>query len=181
MGYKPGMADPLAPTPTLRQGSHGSQVSQVQNELRDLGYRDKDSRPLAVTGKFDSSTKQAVEAFQTASGLKADGVIGPATRHRLDEAHQANQSTKAAAPDNAPSEAKSRTFVPEAKASRRPHRRTVSWTKIHTSGTLSAENRRSGRPPCRVRVPLRHRKRPEQPAYMPVCRSTHSQPETVCP
>ncbi|MBA5726974.1 glycoside hydrolase family 19 protein, partial [Bombella mellum] len=40
MGYKPGMADPLAPTPTLRQGSHGSQVSQVQNELRDLGYRD---------------------------------------------------------------------------------------------------------------------------------------------
>ncbi|MPW00399.1 peptidoglycan-binding protein [Bombella apis] len=114
MGYKPGMVDPLAPTPTLRQGSHGSQVSQVQNELRDLGYMDKNSRPLAVTGKFDSSTKQAVETFQTASGLKADGVIGPATRHRLDEAHQ---STKATAPDNAPSEAKSRTFVPEAKAS----------------------------------------------------------------
>ena len=117
MGYKPGMADPLAPTPTLRQGSHGSQVSQVQNELRDLGYMDKNSRPLAVTGKFDSSTKQAVETFQTASGLKADGIMGPATRHRLDEAHQANQSTKAAAPDNAPAEAKSRTFVPEAKAS----------------------------------------------------------------
>ena len=117
MGYKPGMVDPLAPTPTLRQGSHGSQVSQVQNELRDLGYRDKDSRPLAVTGKFDSSTKQAVETFQTASGLKADGVIGPATRHRLDEAHRVAQNTKAAAPDNAPAEAKNRAFVPEAKAS----------------------------------------------------------------
>ncbi|MBA5726957.1 peptidoglycan-binding protein [Bombella mellum] len=116
MGYKPGMADPLAPTPTLRQGSHGSQVSQVQNELRDLGYMDKDSRPLTTDGKFGPSTKQAVETFQTASGLKADGVIGPTTRHRLDEAHQANQSTKAAAPDNTPAEAKSHTFVPEAKA-----------------------------------------------------------------
>ncbi|WP_077395464.1 peptidoglycan-binding protein [Bombella intestini] len=117
MGYKPGMADPLAPTPTLRQGSHGSQVSQVQNELRDLGYMDKNSRPLAVTGKFDSSTKQAVETFQTASGLKADGIIGPATRHRLDEAHQTSQSTKAATPDNAPAEAKNRACAPEAKTS----------------------------------------------------------------
>ncbi len=117
MGYKPGMADPLAPTPTLRQGSHGSQVSQVQNELRDLGYTNKDSRLLTADGKFGPSTKEAVEAFQADSGLKADGVIGLATRHRLDEAHQAIQSTNATTPDNAPTEAKNHTFVPEAKAS----------------------------------------------------------------
>ena len=117
MGYKPGMADPLAPTPTLRQGSHGSQVSQVQNELRDLGYTNKDSRLLTADGKFGPSTKQAVEAFQANNGLKADGVIGLATRHRLDEAHRVAQNTKATTPDNAPTEAKNRTFVPEAKAS----------------------------------------------------------------
>ena len=117
MGYKPGMADPLAPTPTLRQGSHGSQVSQVQNELRDLGYTNKDSRLLTTDGKFGPSTKQAVEAFQANNGLKADGVIGLATRHRLDEAHRVAQNTKATTPDNAPTEAKNRTFVPEAKAS----------------------------------------------------------------
>ena len=117
MGYKPGMADPLAPTPTLRQGSHGSQVSQVQNELRDLGYTNKDSRLLTADGKFGPSTKEAVEAFQADNGLKADGVIGLATRQRLDEAHRVAQNTKATTPDNAPTEAKNRTFVPEAKAS----------------------------------------------------------------
>jgi peptidoglycan hydrolase-like protein with peptidoglycan-binding domain len=54
--------------PILRRGSTGSEVRTLQ-ELLDV----------TVDGDFGWQTKAAVEAFQKAHGLTADGVVGPKT------------------------------------------------------------------------------------------------------
>lgn len=58
---------PRAPvTQTLRVGSHGDGVKQMQRKLG-----------IAADGVFGSGTAKAVKAWQEANGLKPDGVIGP--------------------------------------------------------------------------------------------------------
>jgi len=60
---------------TLRPGTKGSQsVATLQAALTSLGY------PAGTPdGSYGPSTVEAVSAFQTANGLPADGVAGPAT------------------------------------------------------------------------------------------------------
>jgi hypothetical protein len=65
---------------TLRRGSKGAEVTQVQEALVALGYS------TSVDGKFGPSTAQAVKSFQASSGLTADGVVGPATLAALSSA-----------------------------------------------------------------------------------------------
>jgi peptidoglycan hydrolase-like protein with peptidoglycan-binding domain len=57
----------------LRFGDSGSEVTRLQNLLTDAGY------PVPATGYFGSQTESAVISFQSASGLVADGLAGPAT------------------------------------------------------------------------------------------------------
>jgi hypothetical protein len=57
---------------TLRIGSTGSAVKAVQRRLR-----------VPVTGYFGSKTAAAVKRFQRSRGLKADGIVGPATAKAL--------------------------------------------------------------------------------------------------
>ena len=54
--------------PTIRQGSSGSAVTELQNFLQ-----------ITADGKFGSQTKSAVEAFQLENDLTVDGVVGPNT------------------------------------------------------------------------------------------------------
>ena len=65
---------------TLRRGSKGAEVTQLQQALVALGYS------TTVDGKFGPSTAQAVKSFQASSGLPADGVVGPATLSALSTA-----------------------------------------------------------------------------------------------
>lgn len=66
------------PTPaTVRQGDSGEGVRAVQQALAGLGY------DVGVDGNFGAQTAAAVVAFQTASGLEPDGVVGPATHVAL--------------------------------------------------------------------------------------------------
>lgn len=55
-------------------GSRGSQVSLVQQKLKQYGYYDG-----AVDGVFGKETYNAVVWFQEKNGLKADGAVGPST------------------------------------------------------------------------------------------------------
>lgn len=64
--------------PTLRAGSTGSAVSEVQAILALLGYFNG-----AVNGTYEATTEAAVEAFQRDIGLDSDGIVGPATWEKL--------------------------------------------------------------------------------------------------
>ena len=61
--------DPVT-APTLSQGSTGSWVRTLQSDLTFVGY------PTTVDGQFGSTTVQSVDAFKTAHGFNADGVMG---------------------------------------------------------------------------------------------------------
>lgn len=59
--------------PTLRKGSSGTAVVELQRRLNSRGEQ------LATDGKFGALTEAAVKRFQSANGLKADGIVGPQT------------------------------------------------------------------------------------------------------
>ncbi|MET0503767.1 MAG: peptidoglycan-binding domain-containing protein [Luteibacter sp.] len=87
----------------LRQGTHGDDVTAVQNQLVKLGYTDAHDRALTPDGDFGTATKAAVEKFQHDHGMKADGVVGPKTLDALNNAAQRAPSslTDPASPGNA--------------------------------------------------------------------------------
>jgi hypothetical protein len=64
--------------PTLRWGSSGPSVRRLQELLAQRGYD-----PGPVDGRFGAKTHNAVLRFQRASGLAADGVVGPRTWEAL--------------------------------------------------------------------------------------------------
>jgi uncharacterized protein (TIGR02594 family) len=60
--------------PTLRQGSRGSAVTDLQRRLAAAGFS-----PGAADGIFGPLTDNAVRSFQRARGLGIDGIVGPQT------------------------------------------------------------------------------------------------------
>lgn len=65
--------------PTLRVGSHGSQVVALQRRLASLGYW-----LGAADGQFGDLTRQSVMAIQKVARIGRDGVCGPATWSKVD-------------------------------------------------------------------------------------------------
>lgn len=64
--------------PTLREGSQGEAVAELQAALKLLGYY-----PGTVDGIYSAAMTQAVIKFQQAVGLTADGIVGQSTWERL--------------------------------------------------------------------------------------------------
>lgn len=69
--------------PTQRKGCRGEYVTLLQTKLVQLGYS---LAPYGVDGSYGNKTVEAVKAFQSDSGLIADGVCGPMTWDALDKA-----------------------------------------------------------------------------------------------
>lgn len=63
---------------TLKEGSEGLDVTNLQKRLQKLGYYDG-----PISGVYNSLTKEAVKVFQKKNGLKADGVAGKSTLELL--------------------------------------------------------------------------------------------------
>lgn len=74
---------PVPAHATIRRGSTGAEVVECQEDLIRLGY---DLSPYGADGKFGAKTESAVKAFQRASGLTADGIVGPKTWEALEKA-----------------------------------------------------------------------------------------------
>jgi Putative peptidoglycan binding domain len=70
-----------APNQTLSPGATGPEVKNLQESLTALGYN-----PGKADGSYGPSTQAAVAEFQKANGLAADGVLGPATLAKLQQA-----------------------------------------------------------------------------------------------
>ena len=64
----------------LSTGARGSQVSQLQQVLKQFGYY-----PGAVDGVYGPQTKEAVRLFQTDNKISTDGIFGPITQSKLVE------------------------------------------------------------------------------------------------
>ena len=64
-------------TAVFMKGLKGPGVSDLQKKLTAAGH------PVAVTGKFDDNTKNAVAGFQQKHGLKPTGVVDKATLSAL--------------------------------------------------------------------------------------------------
>jgi spore germination protein YaaH len=62
----------------LKQGMRGSDVAEVQTRLKNWGYNS-----VSIDGIFGRMTLNAVIQFQTARGLKPDGIVGPITYNEL--------------------------------------------------------------------------------------------------
>jgi Putative peptidoglycan binding domain/Glycosyl hydrolase family 26 len=65
----------VSTNPTLRLGSTGSAVKMLQARLNAWNVQPH----VALDGDFGRAAKIAVEEFQAAEGLTADGIVGPAT------------------------------------------------------------------------------------------------------
>ena len=76
-------SNPLQPEgkPTLRKGSKGAAVSELQTMLLKLGY---DLGPCGIDGDFGKATEAAVRSFQSDHGLAVDGVAGAKTFGELE-------------------------------------------------------------------------------------------------
>jgi cell wall-associated NlpC family hydrolase len=71
-------ADYYTDTVTLSYGIRTSEVKNLQNDLKSLGYFKATS-----TGYFGSITKSAVISYQKANGLTADGIVGKKTSRSI--------------------------------------------------------------------------------------------------
>ena len=61
----------------FRVGDRGEEIEEIQVQLVSLGY------DVMADGAFGAATVEAVKAFQKSHGIKADGLIGPATYSAL--------------------------------------------------------------------------------------------------
>lgn len=63
---------------TLESGASGQAVSNLQQQLYQLGYYDGD-----ITGKYDKATVQAVKDYQSAKGLNQTGIASSALQKQI--------------------------------------------------------------------------------------------------
>ncbi|WP_240376113.1 peptidoglycan-binding protein [Bacillus piscicola] len=62
----------------LSIGDQNNDVAQLQRQLKDYGYYNKD-----ITGVYGPMTEKAVRQFQKQNNLQADGLAGPMTLNKL--------------------------------------------------------------------------------------------------
>jgi len=78
----------------LKIGVRGTDVRQLQQALRALGYD-----PGGIDGVFGARTAAAVRAFQTARGLTVDGVVGTQSRRTFASMLEVSQNAGALDPN----------------------------------------------------------------------------------
>ena len=84
----------------LKHSEKSEDIRHLQGSLNRLGYRDHEGRALKEDGGFDDRTKEALQAYQQAHGLKADGIAGPQTLEALKKSEQAPLLSDPRHPDN---------------------------------------------------------------------------------
>ena len=72
--------------PTIRRGSKGQDVTDMQTILYNLGYN---LGSYGIDGDYGRATETAVKEFQRDHNLNADGVCGPLTWDALEKASEA--------------------------------------------------------------------------------------------
>jgi hypothetical protein len=155
-------AAPAAPTPaaphrhaaepaghaTLKEGDKGHDVSELQKQLRELGYKGADGKPLRVDGDFGPATRAALVSFQRDHHLQPDGVAGPLTHRQLQVQGKLHAQEQAAQPLlNQPAHPAHELYRQALDGVRKldaQHGRASDGHSENFAGTLAAEARRQG-------------------------------------
>ncbi|MFF4650316.1 D-Ala-D-Ala carboxypeptidase family metallohydrolase [Streptomyces sp. NPDC001380] len=91
-----GLARPAAAygwSRTLQQGASGADVTELQIRIAGWAAASPQQTCVAVDGSFGAGTAAALQRFQSAYGLGADGVAGPQTQQVLNSLESADGST----------------------------------------------------------------------------------------
>lgn len=64
---------------TVKRGSKGEDVKELQAKLKKLGYKGSDGKALTADGIFGANTEYALKNFQKDNGLTSDGIAGAKT------------------------------------------------------------------------------------------------------
>ena len=75
--------------PTLERGSKGDDVTDLQQGLIELDFK-----PGEVDGIFGVLTDSAVRSFQTWAQATADGIVGPLTWEKFDNADMSDPTLR---------------------------------------------------------------------------------------
>ncbi len=81
-------AFPTYPGTALRYGSHGEDVTLIQQRLNFISIYYDQIPSINVDGIFGTATQNAVIAFQRMLGLNADGIVGMQTWNAIMEIYQ---------------------------------------------------------------------------------------------
>ncbi|MDD4079824.1 MAG: peptidoglycan-binding domain-containing protein [Eubacteriales bacterium] len=98
----------IYPYVSLKSGSSGDEVANLQRRLATLGYYTKDA-----TGKFDGATAAALKAFEKAAGLKQDGAASVDDQEALYNAKAPVKPTPTPKPTPRPTPTKKPTPTPD--------------------------------------------------------------------
>ncbi|HVI55846.1 MAG TPA: peptidoglycan-binding domain-containing protein [Luteibacter sp.] len=137
-----GRAHAAAGHGSLKDGSHGEKVTTLQTDLAKLGFTDAHGRALHPDGDFGPGTKAAVEKFQRAHGLTADGVAGPKTLEAVQKAAHPPQASLADA--GHPGNAIYKQALEGVKAIDAKHGRTPDHLSNNFAASLATEARNAG-------------------------------------
>jgi len=78
---------------TLQQGMSGADVKELQIRVAGWPTSTAGHVRVAIDGDFGPGTATAVRLFQSAYGLGADAIVGPATQSKLNALQQSDGST----------------------------------------------------------------------------------------
>lgn len=171
-------------TSTVRTGSKGSSVRELQQQLRAAGFD-----PGAVDGVFGAKTAKAVREFQVAKGLEADGIAGKQTWAAL---------TARSAPKPAPSPAFRNVTVQAKNSSGSPDDRSsaaAAATKAKTApvpltpSSVLTGARGVAKPAANVTMPVQKpatfassfAAAPAKPAALAAIEDVTAQPQSIAP
>ena len=95
---------PHAEHGVLKEGHKSDDVQKLQEQLKQLGFKDAQGHALTPDREFGPRTTEAVKAFQAAHHIEQDGQVGPQTMKQMQEALKQQapaehaQAAKAASP-----------------------------------------------------------------------------------